>query len=168
MAAGGKAAEWMTVDEITPVSLAIKKIVLATDGSVSSIRATKFCIGLAKKFSAEVLAVYVSSQDDNWDIPNSLEGKEFFGGVHPCEAGLAVAKAFGEKNVVTVNATVLRGSVARNIVKAAVADHADLIILGDSGRTGLSRISLGSVAESVMRLSTCPVLIVKEDTSTEH
>lgn len=160
----GKAAEWMTVEEITPVSLPIKKILLATDGSAPSIRATKFGIGLAKKCNAEILAVYVSAPDDNWELPNELSGKKFFGGVHPCEAGLAVAKAFGVKNSVKVNATILRGSVARNIVKAAVADQADLIIMGDSGRTGLSRISIGTVAETVMRLAPCPVLIVREET----
>ncbi|MHB9093433.1 MAG: universal stress protein [Eubacteriales bacterium] len=166
MEAGGKAAEWMTMDDINPVSLPIKKILLATDGSASSVRATKFCIGMAKKCNAEILAVYVSGQDDNWELPSELEGEKFFGGVHPCEAGLAVAKAFGEKNGVTVNTTILRGSVPRNIVKAAVADQVDMIVLGDSGRTGLSRISIGTVAESVMRLSPCPVLIVREDSGT--
>jgi len=101
-------------------------------------------------------------------VPKELKGKNFFAGVHPCEAGLAVAKAFGEKNAVKVNSTILRGSVARNIVKAAIADHVDLIILGESGRSGISRLALGTVAEAVMRLSPCPVLIVREDTVTSH
>lgn len=168
MEAGEKTAEWMTPEEITPVSLPIKRILLATDGSVPAIRATKYCIGLAKKFNAEILAVYVTGQDDNLEIPNELKGKKFFGGVHPSEAGLAVAKAFGEINGVVVSTTVLRGSVPRNIVKAAVADNVDLIVLGESGRTGLSRISLGTVAEAVIRLSPCPVLIVREDGSVKY
>ncbi len=156
-----KSAEWMTTEEITSVSLPVKKILLATDGSVSSIKATKFCIGMAKKINAEVLAVYVAGQEDTMEIPDELKGRKFFGGVHPSEAGLAVAKAFGEKNGVKVSTTILRGSIARNIVKAAEADNVDLIILGESGRSGLSRISLGTVAESVMRLASCPVLIVR-------
>ncbi len=156
-----KSAEWMTMEEITSVALPVKKILLATDGSASSIKATKFCIGMAKKINAEVLAVYVSGQEDTMELPDELKGKKFFGGVHPSEAGLAVAKAFGEKNGVKVSTTILRGSVARNIVKVAEADNVDLIILGESGRSGMSRVSLGTVAESVIRLSPCPILVVR-------
>lgn len=159
---GEKNAEWMTMEEITPVSLPIKRILLATDGSASATRATKFCIGLARKIGAEVLAVYVSGQENSIKLPKELKGQKFFAGVHPSESGLAVAKAFGEKNGVRVDTTILRGSVPRNIIKAAVADQADLIIMGDSGRTGLSRISLGTAAETVMRLSPCPVMVIRE------
>ncbi len=157
-----KSAEWMTMDEITAVPQPVKKILLATDGSVSAIRATKFSIGLARKINAEILAVYVAGNEESFEIPKELEGQKFFGGVHPCEAGLAVAKAFGQENGVTVNTTILRGSIPRNIVKAAVADNVDLIVLGESGRSGLSRISLGTVAETVMRLAPCAVLIARE------
>ena len=38
---------------------------------------------------------------------------------------------------------------------------AELIIVGSHGRTGLSRLVLGSVAERVTRLAHCPVLVVK-------
>jgi len=163
LGAGEKNAEWMTLDDITPVSQPIKKILLATDGSVSSVRATKFCVGLAKKINAQVLAAYVTGQEDNMELPGELKGRKFFGGVHPSEAGLAVAKAFGQKNGVEINTTILRGSVPRNLIKAAEADNVDLIILGDSGRSGFSKISLGTVAETVMRLSSCPVLIVRAE-----
>jgi nucleotide-binding universal stress UspA family protein len=64
---------------------------------------------------------------------------------------------------VEINTTILRGSVPRNLIKAAEADNVDLIILGDSGRSGFSKISLGTVAETVMRLSSCPVLIVRAE-----
>ncbi|MCA9132886.1 MAG: universal stress protein [Planctomycetales bacterium] len=39
--------------------------------------------------------------------------------------------------------------------------EADLIVIGSHGRTGLTRLVLGSVAERVTRLSHCPVLVVK-------
>ncbi|MEM9069098.1 MAG: universal stress protein [Myxococcota bacterium] len=47
----------------------------------------------------------------------------------------------------------------------AIAEHAesassDLIIVGSHGRTGLRRILLGSVAERVVRMSTCPVMVI--------
>jgi nucleotide-binding universal stress UspA family protein len=39
--------------------------------------------------------------------------------------------------------------------------QADLIVIGSHGRTGLTRLFLGSVAERVIRLAHCPVLVVK-------
>lgn len=52
----------------------------------------------------------------------------------------------------------------------AIAEHAakigaDLVIVGSHGRTGLRRILLGSVAERVVRLAKCPVLVVRPDAS---
>jgi nucleotide-binding universal stress UspA family protein len=160
-----KTAEWMTSEEITSLTLPIKKILLATDGSVAAIEATKFAVGLAKKFGAEILAVYVTGNEDDFTLPAELNKQQFFGGVHPSEAGLAVAKAFGQKNSVVVNTTILRGSVPRNILKAAQAEGVDIIVMGESGRSGLSRITLGSVAESVIRLSPYPVLVIRRDGS---
>jgi nucleotide-binding universal stress UspA family protein len=47
------------------------------------------------------------------------------------------------------------------ILAAAVAVHADLIVIGTHGRRGLSRLILGSVAEDVVRRAPCPVLAVR-------
>lgn len=40
-------------------------------------------------------------------------------------------------------------------------DHIDLIVMGSHGRTGLSRLFMGSIAEDVFRHATCPVFLVK-------
>ena len=53
-----------------------------------------------------------------------------------------------------------RGSAAEGIVEAAKTGNADLIVLGTHGRRGVSRLLLGSVAESVVRLSPIPVMTV--------
>ena len=47
------------------------------------------------------------------------------------------------------------------IVQLASDIEADLIVVGTHGRTGLSRFLLGSVAEGVVRLAPCPVLVVR-------
>ena len=51
---------------------------------------------------------------------------------------------------------------AEEIAQLASDLEADLVIVGTHGRRGLSRILLGSVAEGVVRLAPCPVLVVRE------
>jgi nucleotide-binding universal stress UspA family protein len=53
------------------------------------------------------------------------------------------------------------GDAAKGIVNAAQATQCDLIVMGTHGRTGLSRLLMGSVAEKVLRSAPCPVLTVK-------
>lgn len=54
------------------------------------------------------------------------------------------------------------GDAATEILAAASASNADLIVIGTHGRTGLARIVLGSVARKVLQHATCSVLIVRE------
>jgi nucleotide-binding universal stress UspA family protein len=61
----------------------------------------------------------------------------------------------------TWDADVAAGPPAETIVRVAHERGADLIVMGTHGRTGLSHVLLGSVAEKVVRLASCPVLTVK-------
>jgi nucleotide-binding universal stress UspA family protein len=53
------------------------------------------------------------------------------------------------------------GDVADEIISQAQVTQSDLIVMGTHGRTGLSRLLMGSVAEKVLRRAPCPVLTVK-------
>jgi nucleotide-binding universal stress UspA family protein len=59
-----------------------------------------------------------------------------------------------------VESALLSGRVAHQIIRYARDKGIGLIVLGTHGRTGVSRVLLGSVAESVVRLAPCPVLTV--------
>ena len=63
--------------------------------------------------------------------------------------------------------TVVEGSAAEQIVRAARSRRADLIVMGTHGRTGLSRLLLGSVASRVISMSPCPVLTVRGRSSVD-
>jgi len=54
-----------------------------------------------------------------------------------------------------------RGYDAENITQTAEAVGCDLVVMGTHGRTGLSRLLMGSVAENVLPRANCPVLVVK-------
>jgi universal stress protein A len=51
---------------------------------------------------------------------------------------------------------------AEYILKNQKAGHYDLVVIGSHGRKGISRMLMGSVAESVLREATCPVMIIKK------
>ena len=59
-----------------------------------------------------------------------------------------------------VRCEVYTGDPSRRIVQTAAEEDVDLIIMSSHGRTGLARSIFGSVAETVMRRSPCPVMVV--------
>ncbi|MGL4932448.1 MAG: universal stress protein [Aeromonas sp.] len=54
------------------------------------------------------------------------------------------------------------GRAADEIVLQAKQDETDLIVMGSHGRSGLTHLLVGSVAESVVRYAPCPVLVVRQ------
>lgn len=53
------------------------------------------------------------------------------------------------------------GPPSRSIVHYAEAEDVDYVVMGCHGRSGVSRVLLGSVAEAVVRRAPCPVLVVR-------
>ena len=60
-----------------------------------------------------------------------------------------------------VKTSVWYGAPARSVVDAAEAQKADLIVMTSHGRSGISRLIMGSVAESVLRGTTTPILLLR-------
>jgi nucleotide-binding universal stress UspA family protein len=56
----------------------------------------------------------------------------------------------------------VHGNPYQEIVETAKARRVDLIIMGTHGRTGLRHVLLGSVAEKVVQLASCPVLVTRQ------
>ena len=65
------------------------------------------------------------------------------------------------KSSAPIEEIVAHGEPVAEIVKKASELDADLIVIGTHGRTGLSRLVLGSVTEGVLRNAPCPVLCVR-------
>ena len=60
-----------------------------------------------------------------------------------------------------ISGHLVAGEPWRQIVQTASTLNADLVVVGTAGRTGIARMALGSVAESVVRHAGCPVLVVR-------
>lgn len=142
----------------------IEKIVIATDGSEYTHRAIAFGLSLAKKLGAKVYALSVLDIAPVMSVPIDGAWKGVFDLMHEeCFKATAYVKEAGEEIGVEVETVVLEGKPAEKIVEYAEENDIDLVVMGTTGKSGLDRILLGSVAERVVKLSHVPVLVVRSD-----
>ena len=139
---------------------AIKKILIATDGSDNTKEAVSYGLWLAKELGAEVTALYVIDQTSFVSFPMDSSIVSVYSLLEN-EGKRAVedVKAEGDAVGVKVTPMVLEGSPTRKIVETAAGF--DLVVLGTLGRSALSKLFMGSVAERVTRYAPCPVLVVR-------
>jgi nucleotide-binding universal stress UspA family protein len=142
-----------------------KSLVVATDGSKHSAVAASEAIGIAKRNKSKltVVSVVPSELMSQADIDFAMNLRENLAEKEMSEAE-KYAKAVKEaaKNEgVEVQAFVVTGKPADVIIETAKEKNADLIVLGSHGRTGLEKLLMGSVAERVIVLSSCAVLVAK-------
>jgi nucleotide-binding universal stress UspA family protein len=147
-----------------PGAVRPKSIVVAVDGSPPSREAGRFAVGLASDTGARLHIIHVVDLSAattaallegaaNWTqmLPAMRESARMI-------LGLTVREA--EEEGVPHTVKVLEGTdLAASIVREAEEEGASMIVLGSHGRTGLRRVLLGSVAERVVRLAHCPVLV---------
>ena len=138
----------------------IKKILIATDGSEYTKEAVTTGLKLAKVLGADVTALYVVDQTSFVNFPMDSTVVSFYSLLEN-EGKRAVedVKTEGEALGVKVETVVAEGSPTRKIVEMAA--NFDLIVIGTLGRSALSKLFMGSVAERVTRYAPCPVLVVR-------
>lgn len=95
-----------------------------------------------------------------------LEAGEVWGVIDPQTRVEQVEKLLREKladpKYQGVHTAVLLGEPAHGIANYAQEKHAELIVIPSHGRTGITRLLIGSVAERVVRLAHCPVLVLRK------
>jgi len=157
------AAEDIKLGDIDEVCIDIDRILVPVDGSEPAVAATQYAVVIAKTFGAKIKAIYVDTGVDQLELPEEIEAEDVYEGVHPSIKGLAIARTMCDRNDVQCEAEIIKGGVAKRIVATAEEFDADLIIMGDTGRTGMKRIALGSIAETVVKGSDRPVMVIKND-----
>jgi nucleotide-binding universal stress UspA family protein len=136
----------------------ISMILHPTDFSGSSDHAFELACALARDYAARLVVLHVV-------IPPTVMFTE---GVSPPSYDDQVAQAKESLDRLQppdrsfhFERRLAQGDAAKVILRTIQELDADLVVLGTHGRTGLSRVLLGSVAEQVMRKAPCPVLTVK-------
>jgi nucleotide-binding universal stress UspA family protein len=139
-----------------------KKILIATDGSEYTKNAVDHGIDLAKNTGAKLITTYVVDTAAFASIPMDAAWESMYELLRQ-EGDLAmkyVAEKAGEEGV-EVEANIIEGHPADEIIKYSEKNSVSLIVLGTLGKSGLDRFLLGSVAEKVVRNSKIPVLVVR-------
>ena len=138
---------------------------VGVDGSPFADRALNYAIDLAKKYGGKLTIVHVILRR--------------FYAVTPSEAGVLATTVFvkeieaeGREVIrkteefmkdqgVQYECKLLQGVPAEEIVKAAKAEKAELIVVGSKGLTMVKAFLLGSVSDKVSHYAKCPILIIK-------
>jgi nucleotide-binding universal stress UspA family protein len=135
-----------------------RSFVVATDGSETADEAVRQAAELAAAIGARVHLVCVyetgtsaGEGDDGWAV----------GSREAVEATLARSAAVFEAAGVAVDLYPQRGDPADSILDVAEERDADLIIVGNRGRTGAKRFLLGSVPNRISHHAPCAVLIIR-------
>lgn len=136
-----------------------KKILFPTDFSTCSDAGLEQATALARDSGAKLLIVHVEEPPTVYGA-----GEMYYGLIEPDrEALLKMLHAvIPTDSAVPCEHRLLQGDPANCIVGLAEQEQCDLIVIGTHGRTGVSRLLMGSVAEAVVRRAKCPVLTYKQ------
>ncbi len=139
----------------------IEKILIVADDSPTSVKAVQYGFNLARDAGASVMLLNVIDAESVAGNPDA--------GIFSDDALIAMkAKAddflksmkstYGQAVETEVRATV--GEVMPTIIKTITDWNASLVVIGTHGRTGMSKLFSGSIAESILHHSPIPVCVV--------
>ncbi|MGD2029269.1 MAG: universal stress protein [Desulfobacterales bacterium] len=142
----------------------IKKILCPVDFSEISVNALDYAVFLASHHYAELLLLHVVEHLHEFEhyqilvftpqeISEKMEKNAY-------EELNKLAKSI--KNTLKVETLIRQGKAFVEIIKEAKEKDMDLIVMASHGRTGISHMLMGSVAEKVVRKANCPVLVFRD------
>jgi len=150
----------------------MKQVLVAVDGSDKSLEAADYGMSIAKKERAQLIILNVLDTEpwfygqsaNGWATEDELR-KVYADEIVEREKILAKIKEKDEKINIQSKTEVLMSpqttSTAAAIVNYAEKEKVDLINIGTRGRTGITKMLLGSVASTVVTYAYCPVMVVR-------
>ena len=138
------------------------KIILhANDGSKSAVKALELAIAMAKQNAAVLHLVCV---EEIPQMPEYIEEVREAKGLAALRFRPVVERArlLAEQSGIDIQVHVVSGHPVRMIVDLVDAIGADLLVIGAIGHSALYERMIGSRADRIVQLATCPVLVVKQ------
>lgn len=140
----------------------IRRILCPVDFSDFSASVLAYAAAFAKLFGSEVTVLHVSAAE----MPPAGSATNPAGLLQVPDARKSITDELQlwlaplSSTGVTLRTQVAEGNTAAEIVRHAAGHDIDLVVMGTHGRSGFDRLTLGSVAEKVLRKATCPVLTI--------
>ncbi len=142
----------------------LTRILCPTDGSRASEKGVTYAVWLAKKLGASLTLLTVNTGQASgrpaervWDMEIRRLGEEQI--EHALHAASEIA---GREGMDTVRCAEVHGpNAAAAIIDFAEREGHDHIVVGSTGRTGVPRLLLGSVAGDIVAKAHCPVTVVR-------
>ncbi|MDV2468487.1 universal stress protein [Acinetobacter chinensis] len=146
--------------------MSYQNILVPVDGSETSYSAVAKAVEFSKAFGSKITVVqvlaldpYIAAEYITSTQTNELIERARSSIIKTLEEAAEKFKAEG----VNVESKLIEGQVIhREIVNTAKEINADLIVIGSHGRTGIKKLFLGSVAQSVLGETEIPVLVVRQ------
>ncbi|MEE9151472.1 MAG: universal stress protein [Thermoplasmata archaeon] len=149
-----------------------KKILIPTDGSKAAEHAALKGLSLAKLIGAKVTALHVIEHPHYLGEmlavgemlpvePPEMKESDLFKGLEKiANKAVDFVKEEGKKQGVKVTTKIMEGHPADQIVK--LSEEYDLIVLSALGRSCVTDLLMGGVADKVARHAKCPILLVRQ------
>lgn len=144
-----------------------KRILLPIDGSKCAEKAAEHAISIASQYQAEIIVLSVIETHSLAGLPvedftrkvNEIFRQE---GIDALERISKIHKKMSKEGLTPVKLTMKteEGHPADMILQVLEEEGIDLVVMGASGKHGIEKFLLGSVAEKVVRHAKCPVLTV--------
>jgi nucleotide-binding universal stress UspA family protein len=134
----------------------IKRILAPTDFSELSANGVRYAFQLAKELGSELVIMNIVPLDES----NFASKREID------QHKLELDEFLVDRDVnpdLNLRKLVEPGVPSGTIISFAERENCDLIVMSSHGRSGLSRVLVGSVTEQILRKSPCPVLVVPLD-----
>ena len=144
---------------------AVTRVLVPTDFSATADAALEYAYLVAERFGASIQLLHVL--DDPF-VAEGLAAEAYIAEAPALRTAMLrdaqsrlLHRATEQHPGIPVDREVLFGSGAKTIAEYAKQREADLIVMGTHGRTGVAHLLLGSVAERMVRIASCPVLTVR-------
>ena len=136
------------------------KILHGNDASDNSFTALAQAIHLAKICGAELHSIYVEEVPHYaGTVGEVIEEKEIQNGL--IADAIKKASTLAEQNGIILNSHIVVGHEVKSIVEFIKINNFDLLVIGFVGRSAIYERVMGSTCQSLIRLASCSVLVVK-------
>ena len=152
--------------QVASQRVSLENILYATDLSRHSTEALPYALSIARKYGSTIFAVNVISLSP-FQASSPTLALQAISSQAVREASEAMAKLEPQLQAIPHEVLIRKGDIWNEL--SAIIDNKgiDLVVVGTHGRTGVSKLLMGSVAEKIFRQAPCPVLTVGPNVSGE-